>query len=135
MAWCLLNTEASGGRLKYDLPTDAQYAYVASNNGTQEHGTSTGELKTADGQKLAYLGEYGQGTTISVDDPRNSYAPMGVQVTGNVWRWTRFNEKEQSHYGLCGGSWRSNPDRGRALYAATTTARTSASTVPVSHRS
>lgn len=118
MAWCLLKTEASGGKLKYDAPTDAQYHYVASNNGTQEYGTSTGELETADGQKLAYLGEYqdGQGTTISVDDSRNSYAPMGVQVAGNVWRWTRFNAKEQLHYGLRGGSWYGYPDFGRAAF-------------------
>lgn len=110
MAWCLLNTAASGGRLKYDLPTDAQYEYVASNGGTQEYGTSTGGLYGPNGEKLAYFDEYreGHGTTIPVDDPRNSFAPMGVQVAGNVFRWTRVNPMvKYTMYGLRGGAWKS----------------------------
>lgn len=116
MAWCLLKTAASGGRLTYDLPTDAQYEYVASNNGAQKYGTSTGDLLGPEGQVVAYLGEYrdGRGMTISVDDLRNSFVPMGVQATGNVWRWIRFNRGETYKYGLRGGSWCSAPQGGIA---------------------
>lgn len=123
-AWCLLASLKEGGRYLYDLPTDAQYEYVASNGGTKEYGTETGTLFGADGRKLAHIDEYNncRGTTVAVDDPRyEQVLPFGVQTTGNVWRWIQMNPAFKisrdcfiGPYGLRGGSWGYNSDGGRA---------------------
>jgi formylglycine-generating enzyme required for sulfatase activity len=107
-AWCLFKTLMADDGFVYDLPTDAQFEYVASNGGTQEYGTEGGRLFGPDGRKLAHIDEYrdGKGTTVDVDDPRYVQAlPFGVQTTGNVWRWIRMNPAFQWPFGLRGGSW------------------------------
>ena len=53
-AWCLLKSRENGGKYKYDLPTDFQYEYVASDRGTKIYGTATGTL-SKDGRKLAHI--------------------------------------------------------------------------------
>lgn len=121
--WCLLKTLESGGEFVYDLPTDAQYEYVASDRGTKEYGTETGTLYKGK-KKLAHIDEYknGKGTTVAVDDMRyKQELPFGVQTTGNVWRWSRFNPKFKRSgeyfsgpYGLRGASWGDIPGNGRA---------------------
>jgi formylglycine-generating enzyme required for sulfatase activity len=123
-AWCLLKTLESGGEFVYDLPTDAQYKYVASERGTKEYGTETGTLYKGK-RKLAHIGEYNneKGTTVAVDDPRYEQdLPFGVQTTGNVWRWIKFNPEFKRPkdyflgppYGLRGGSWLNVEGDGRA---------------------
>jgi len=123
-AWCLLEMLESGGEFTYDLPTDAQYEYVASDRGTKEYGTETGTLFKGE-RKLAHIDEYkdGKGTTVAVDDPRYEQdLPFGVQTTGNVWRWIRFNAVFKrsdclySPYGLRGGSWFFNRGDGQAAF-------------------
>jgi len=122
-AWCLLKTLESGGEFTYDLPTDAQYEYVASDRRTKEYGTETGALFKGK-RKLAHIDKFkdGKGTTVAVDDPRYEQdLPFGVQTTGNVWRWIKFNPKFKrpndyfcGPYGLRGGSWNYYTDGGRA---------------------
>jgi len=121
-AWCLLKSLEDGGAYHYDLPTDVQYEYVASNRGTQEYGTETGTLH-ADGRKLAHIDEYnyGEGTTVTVDDPRyEQRLPLDVQTTGNVWRWIQMNpafkQDGDFSYGLRGGAFNFGPDYGRAAF-------------------
>lgn len=116
-AWCLIQTSKSNGRFRYDLPTDTQYHYVASDRGTKEYGTETGTLFDKDGKKLAHIDEYnhGRGTTVVVDDHRYvQKLPFGVQTMGNVWRWIKFNLREVGHHGVRGGAWSDGPDDGRA---------------------
>ncbi|MFH1236067.1 MAG: SUMF1/EgtB/PvdO family nonheme iron enzyme [Parcubacteria group bacterium] len=125
-AWCLLKSLEEGGRYLYDLPTDAQYEYVASNGGAKEYGTETGTLFGADGRKLAHIDECnnGRGATVAVDDSRyEQVLPFGVQTMGNVWRWIQMNPTFKRSgdcfigpYGLRGGSWGRDPDYGRATY-------------------
>ena len=124
-AWCLLKSLENGGEYKYDLPTDLQYEYVASDRGTKIYGTATGTL-SKDGRKLAHIDERNgeNGTTVSVNDPRYvQYLPFGIQTIGNVYRWIKFNSAfKQSNnffwgpYGLRGGAWDDIPDRGRAAF-------------------
>ena len=125
MAWCLLKSLEDGGRYKYNLPTDLQYEYVASDLGTKEYGTETGNL-SKDGKKLVHIDERngGKGTTVSVNDPRyTQILPFGIQTTGNVYRWTKFNPEFRKSddflwgpYGLRGGSWLNAPGVGRAAF-------------------
>lgn len=117
MAWCLLNTLQGRGEFEYDLPTDEQYHYVASDRGTKRYGTETGELfEEKTGRKLAHIDEDldGMGTTVAVDDSRyRQKLPFGVQTTGNVNRWIRFNPKfkvtddgpSTVPFALRGGAW------------------------------
>jgi formylglycine-generating enzyme required for sulfatase activity len=127
--WCLLKMLESGGEFVYDLPTDVQYEYVASDRGTKEYGTETGTLFKG-GRKLAHIDESSRitghptGATVAVDDPRYEQAlPFGVQTTGNIWRWIRFNPEFKRPndyfirpYGLRGGSWGSREISGRAAF-------------------
>jgi formylglycine-generating enzyme required for sulfatase activity len=121
-AWCLLKSLESGGEYQYDLPTDLQYEYVASDRGTKKYGTETGTLHKGK-RKLAHIGEY-KGTTVAVDDPRYEQdLPFGVQTTGNAWRLIKFNPDFKrpndifvGPYGLRGGSWINTPDYGRAAF-------------------
>ncbi len=124
-AWCLLKSLENRGQYRYDLPTDLQYEYVASDRGTKEYGTETGTL-SKDGRKLAHIDEDNgeKGTTVSVNDPRYTQTlPFGIQTTGNVYRWTKFNPdfKQPNDcfwgpYGLRGGSWFNFPVFGRAAF-------------------
>jgi len=119
VTWALLKSQQEGGRYKYDLPTDKEHEYVASNAGKCDFGTEAcTSLYASDGRKLAHIGEWqdGQGRiTVSVNDPKyDQRLPFGVQTTGNVWRWIRFNPKEHWKYGLRGGSWSSVPGYGHA---------------------
>jgi formylglycine-generating enzyme required for sulfatase activity len=117
------------GRYLYDLPTDEQYEFVASDGGRKKYGTETGTIFGADGRRLAHIGEYneGLGTTVSVDDPKYfQRLPFGgVQTVGNVWRWIRwkgqiFHLLGESHRDiqrhLRGGSWSSVVEDGRAIF-------------------
>ncbi len=132
-AWCLLSSLASEGQYQYDLPTDAQYHFVASEGGTKEYGTETGTVRDPAGRKLAHLDEnpqnsryHGMGSTVAVDDARYVQdLPFQVQSTGNVFRWMRFNERfnrsetyPSGAYGRRGGSWNAPLITGRADYRA-----------------
>lgn len=122
-SWCLLKTEENEGWVKYDLPTDLQYAYVASNKGRNQYGTEAGTLFQGK-KKLAHAHEFqdGRGTTVDVDDPRYIQSlPFGVQTTGNIFRWIRARPKSKKSddnspvlYRVRGGSWFDVPDRARA---------------------
>lgn len=119
VTWALLKSHAEGGRYQYDLPTDGQQQYVSSNAGTCKYGTEACTSLFKGERKLAHIDEDndGKGTTVAVNDPRyEQKLPFGVQTTGNVWRWVKFNPAETWRYGLRGGSWGYGPGGGQASF-------------------
>lgn len=112
-AWCLLKTRESQGKLKYDLPTDLQYEYVASDRGTKQYGTETGALTGQDGRALAHIDSNDEPTVSVFDSRYTQKLPFGIQTTGNVWRLIRFNPQinavnKLEGYSKRGGSWLSS---------------------------
>ena len=116
-AWCLLKSQLSNGVFTYDLPTDEQYDYVASDRGTKRFGTETGDEKRGD-KKLIHAAEIPNDgrMTAEVDAPDyEQNFPFGIQTAGNVWRRIRFNpnfieskEPLLEPYGMRGGSWKTD---------------------------
>ena len=107
-AWLQGRMAEAGGQLVYRLPTDLEFERVASHGGVFEYGTETGLLYDLNGRKLTHFDEYnnGKGLTAAVDDPRYSQTlPLGVQTTGNVWRWMQADRAQSYPFGLRGGSW------------------------------
>jgi len=118
--WCLLQTIRSAGEWLYDLPTDLQFFYVASDKGAKRHGTSTGQIFDRNDYRRSLVHIDGRISeirmTVDVDDPRYELAserPFGIDALGNVWRWTRFNVKAKTPgnyldgpYGIRGASWK-----------------------------
>lgn len=111
VAWCLLKSLGHGRKYQYDLPTDLQFQYVASDRGTKEYGTETGSL-FENGRPLVHIMDKNR-ATVSVHDPRyGQIFPFGVQTTGNVYRWAKFNPhfkdpkvKLWGPYGVLGGGY------------------------------
>ncbi|GEM_PF-4054877 len=116
-AWCLLKTLESGGKFKYNLPTEAEYEYVDDQDTAywveECRPESRTEKCTLERQELRYVYDYFSSelegkvdawgapgvvdpwvTTRNVDDSRPRYThklPFGVQTKGNVERWIKMS--------------------------------------------